>query len=289
MLIAALLASMPWATHAAPPAVIEGLQMPAWLERDGVRTPLKAGTVLSSRDRLHTGQGARVLLRLEEGSYVKLGENAAFNLAALNPPTQAQSVFEGALEVLKGAFRFTTAIAGRSRTRNIKARVATLTIGIRGTDVWGKAEADRDLVVLIDGQVEVTHDDGTSVALNEPRQTVVAPKGQSMQPVIRIDEMQLEKAMQETDLHMSEGVVFSEGRWVVQLGAFKNPDNAQRLRSRLFEAGYAVEEEQVQGKKVPLTHIVIRGFIDKVDAQAFAGRIQTQFELVQPWIFLAPR
>jgi hypothetical protein len=45
MLLAALLiASAP--AHAQPAAVVEGVQMPAWVERDGVRSPIQPGMLL---------------------------------------------------------------------------------------------------------------------------------------------------------------------------------------------------------------------------------------------------
>ena len=34
-------------------------------------------------------------------------------------------------------------------------RVATVTAGIRGTDLWGKSAADRQIVCLIEGRIEV--------------------------------------------------------------------------------------------------------------------------------------
>ena len=54
--------------------------MPAWLTRDGKRQPLALGAQLKNGDIITTGEGSRVLLRLGEGSVVKLGENARFDL-----------------------------------------------------------------------------------------------------------------------------------------------------------------------------------------------------------------
>jgi hypothetical protein len=63
--------------RAAPsPAVVEAVQMPAWVERGGGRMPLAPGMALQSDDDLRTGADARLLLKLAEGSAVKLGENA---------------------------------------------------------------------------------------------------------------------------------------------------------------------------------------------------------------------
>ena len=75
----------------------------------------------------------------------------------------------------RGAFRFTTSVLGRQR--EIRARVGTATIGIRGTDVWGKHEDSRDFVVLLEGQIEIERD-GRSVAMSEPLSLFMAPAGQ---------------------------------------------------------------------------------------------------------------
>src|SRR5262245_15552367 len=68
------------AAHAAPNAEVEAVQMPAWIERDGQRSPLEVGALLRNDDQIETGAAARVLLRLSDGSTVRLGENARFRL-----------------------------------------------------------------------------------------------------------------------------------------------------------------------------------------------------------------
>src|SRR5687768_2531373 len=56
--------------------VVESVVSPAWVERGGTREPLQPGAVLRAKDKVHTGASARLLLRLAEGSAVKLGEHA---------------------------------------------------------------------------------------------------------------------------------------------------------------------------------------------------------------------
>lgn len=129
--------------HAIPNAEVESVQMPAWVERDGQRSPLEAGAVLRNGDHIETGAGSRALLRLNDGSTVKLGENARFELNDMQRGGAGQGVFKATLSVLEGAFRFTTAaiykFGGR---REIDVRFRTVTAGIRGTDLWGKSAAD---------------------------------------------------------------------------------------------------------------------------------------------------
>ena len=50
-----------------PIVVVEGVQMPGWIEHaSGARDPLTIGMRLVNSDRIITGPGARVLLRLAE-------------------------------------------------------------------------------------------------------------------------------------------------------------------------------------------------------------------------------
>ena len=56
LLAACLLASaVSMAADLAAYAVVDQVQMPAWLERNGVRQPLAPGKILQNRDRVITG------------------------------------------------------------------------------------------------------------------------------------------------------------------------------------------------------------------------------------------
>src|SRR5258708_37095818 len=66
-------------------ATIEGVQMPAWVERAGRRVPIIPGMELRAGDQLVTGAGSRALVKLADGSLVKLGENGQLGFADLHP------------------------------------------------------------------------------------------------------------------------------------------------------------------------------------------------------------
>ena len=122
-----------------------------------MREPLAVGMVLRSSDRVVSGDDARIVLRMPEGSLVKLGSQAQLALDRLGVQREPDgTLVTAALDVLRGAFRFTTQAATRFRgRRQIDVRIATITAGIRGTDVWGKAADDRDIVCLIEGRISV--------------------------------------------------------------------------------------------------------------------------------------
>jgi len=60
--------------HAVPTAEVESVQMPAWVERNGQRSPLEVGFALRNGDQIETVAASPALLRLSGGSTVKLGE-----------------------------------------------------------------------------------------------------------------------------------------------------------------------------------------------------------------------
>ena len=80
------------------------------------------------------------MLRLADGSLVKLGENGIMALDDLGQTKiKLKDVVTASLDVLSGAFRFTTQALTKFRgERDVKVRLVTITVGIRGTDIWAK-------------------------------------------------------------------------------------------------------------------------------------------------------
>jgi hypothetical protein len=203
--------------QAQPAAVVEGVQMPAWVERADAgaarRIPLAPGMELRSGDQLRTGAGSRLLLRLEEGSLVKLGENGNLTLAELTP---AKDIFRGFMRVAEGAFRFTTQKVGASRRRDININVAQVTAGIRGTDLWGRQRDDVQIVCLIEGRIEVGAQGEKPVTMDQPLQFYQRERGQT-KPVGFVDAKQLAQWATETEIETGKGAARRGGRWRVEL------------------------------------------------------------------------
>jgi hypothetical protein len=200
-------------------AVVEGVQLPAWLERGGDRLPLAIGAALQARDRVVTGEGARLLLRMPEGSLVKLGENGMLDLEALSRTgTLKDELVQATLAVARGAFRFTTdklpAFVGR---REVDIRISAVTAGIRGTDLWGKSDAERDIVCLIEGRISVRREGDAAFTMDQALSFYVAPKGRAAEPVAPVDRRQLGLWAAETEIEDGKGVLRRGGRWRLTL------------------------------------------------------------------------
>src|SRR5687768_1988256 len=121
----------------APVLTVESVLSPAWVERtNGRREPLAVGMALANGEKVHTGDGGKAMLRLAEGSAVKLGESGMMVVSDLLEKADAKgAVVNASLEVVRGAFRFTTGLLGKSNAqRNVNVKVNAVTAGIRGTD-----------------------------------------------------------------------------------------------------------------------------------------------------------
>ncbi|HLA33729.1 MAG TPA: FecR family protein [Rhodocyclaceae bacterium] len=216
-------------------ATVEHVQAPAWLIRQGVERPLAPGMALQSGDSLRTGEEARAYVVLADGSRIKLAESARSTLysRSLNPA----KFFRGALDIVAGAFRYTTARLQRQRP-DLAIRVGTATIGIRGTDLWGKTDREGDLVALLDGQIDVTHA-GTTTELTRPLSYFDAPRGQQA-AVKDLDMATLKTLARQTEIEPGDGATQVQGPWQLRIADAPTQGEALELYDRLRDAGYVV-------------------------------------------------
>jgi hypothetical protein len=230
-----LLSGLALPAGAVPQATVEAVQMPAWFSRDGRLQPLAPGQELRNGDVVNTGEGARATLRLAEGSAVKLGQGArmTFYSRSANPVRY----FRGALDIATGAFRYTTGLLRRAAGRDLTVRVGTATIGIRGTDVWGRSSDQEDLVCLLEGQVEIQHQ-GQTTTLDRPLAFFVAPKGQPANPVGQVEPEKVQRWARETEIEPGDGALRQGGRWSLQVGSFTAQAEALGRYDQLRAAGY---------------------------------------------------
>jgi len=259
------------AAKAAPLAVVEAVQMPAWVERGGASTPLVPGMELRDRDQLKTGANSRLLLRMADGSFVKLGEKGSLGLDGMR--LRGGSVFEAALKVAEGAFRFTTQAAAKFRgRREVNITVATATVGIRGTDLWGKSTPDRQIVCLIEGKIEVTPPGESSIDMDQPLSFYIRDKGQS-QPVATVPLDQLKEWAAETETQPGEGVSRRGGRWKVTAAGLAY-NEAQTLYDDLRRAGYSAEIIPAKVKDKRVYNVRLSNFETRKDAESVASKLK---------------
>ena len=272
------------ATMAAPTAVVEGVQMPAWVERAGTKQPLSAGMELRESDKLSTGANSRVLLRLAEGSQVKLGENAQMSLEKLGQTQESKSLLlQGVLDVARGAFRFTTDVKSKlASRRQIDIRVATVTAGIRGTDLWGKSDRDRDIVCLIEGKIAVQREQDAPVAMDQALQFYIAPKttdgkadrSKPAPTLAAVDAEQLKQWAAETEIAAGQGAARKGGKFKVVAASSTTQGDALKVYDQLRTAGYAAEIFPTGSVDKRVYEVRIGGLPSKSEADALGLRIE---------------
>lgn len=279
--IFALLLSAATLLQAAPDAVVEGIQLPAWVSRDGKRQPLVIGSELRSNDEVATGGNSRLLLRLADGSAVKLGENGRLQLSDV--VQRRKEGFLGAtLRVLDGAFRFTTDAAVKARTsRDIVIQFPTITAGIRGTDIWGKNLGDREVVVLIEGKISVTRGGEQPVEMKEPLTYLQAPK-QGAATVEPVPMEQLKLWAAETEIADGQGVLRKDGKWKLYLGSFESQADALALYDSLRNDGYPARIRPQPREGGQLYRVRIAGFPSEREAVALGARLKQTHAGLEP-------
>jgi hypothetical protein len=304
-IVAVLLLLVAAPIYAAPNVVVQGIQMPAWLQRGATTQPLSIGMALNDGDKLITGANARILLQAADGSAIKLGENANLTLFKLAQQPEKNGLFSAFLDVAKGAFRFTTASLAKLKPRNVTVRIAGATVGIRGTDVWGKAGAqmsisviekamgeslgvadkdsqmDFDTVCLIEGKISVAHGKEAPFVMDKPQSFYVMPKGAAPLPVAGLSSEQLAEWAGQTEIAAGQGAVHSGGKWKVLLLTSKSKHDAMSAFDELRAAGYDARIRSLQGGQYQLriTHLPSRE-----EAQALAHRLTGKMGITTPTI-----
>jgi uncharacterized cupin superfamily protein len=278
LLAAALIAS----AHAIgqPAAVVEGVQMPAWVERSGRTSPVAAGMALQAGDQVRTGAGSRLLVKLAEGSLVKLGENGTLRIAEMAP---SKDVFKAALRVFEGAFRFTTDLAAKQRRREVNITVATVTAGIRGTDLWGRSRNEREIVCLIEGRIEVGAEGEQPVVMDQSRQFYVRDKGKT-QPVGLVEPQQLNEWAKETEIERGKGAARLGGKWSVRLASAASQRDALAVYDQVRKAGYPAEIVPLKDADKRSYVVRIRNLPSKAEAAALGEALRGKHGVENPTV-----
>lgn len=304
-IVAGLLLLVTAPIYAAPNVVVQGIQMPAWLQRGATTQPLSIGMELNDGDKLITGANARILLQAADGSAIKLGENAGLTVSDLAQQREGKGLFSALLDVAKGAFRFTTASIAKLQAREVTVRVAGATVGIRGTDVWGKvggkmsvsamekamgksladtdkeAKMDFDVVCLLEGKISVAHGSEAPFVMDQPQTFYVMRKDAPPLPVTGLADEQLAKWAAETEVTAGQGARRSGGKWKVQLLTANSERDALAAYDELGAAGYDVRILPLQDGQYQLR---ITQLPSRVEAEALAHKLTGKMGITAPTV-----
>lgn len=263
---------------------VKSLVMPAWVQHEGKLQPLVVGMPLVDGDRVTTGGQARVLLHAADGSDIKLGEYATLTLTGLSRPRNDTTLFTALLDVARGAFRFTTAATAKLRNRDVTIRVAEATIGIRGTDVWGKDGSDKRVVCLIEGKITVQGKDNSSFIMDQAMSFYDMPKDQPAKPVAAVSAEQLGKWALETEIVASQGAATQGGQWQVRLMTLGDAALALSAYDTWRDAGYNVTLRPIGDASSPTYQLRITHLASRADAAQLAQSLKGRFGADTPTV-----
>lgn len=198
LIVTIICLSFPISAIAIPSAaVVDAVQARAAFQREGRQQPLAQGIELYTGDIITTGAKARVVIRLPDTSLVRIGAHAHVKFEQLTPPVSKSAILTAVFNVFKGVFRFT---ANHNNPLDVKIRVGnSISAGIRGTDVYTHAQADQDIVCLIDGQISVQAGE-VKAMLTQPREGFIVPKGSSPLPISLISEEKFQKWLKNSEI-----------------------------------------------------------------------------------------
>lgn len=293
---------------------VQGMQLPVWHVSNGDKKALRLDSEIRAGDEIITGEGGRLLALTPDGSDLKLGSGARFIVHELAIVDSAEEINEpdnltdaekldlgdvsraeaaplrasleirkGVYEIPEGAFRFATRLALKYLNRDISVKVGFSTVGIRGTDFWGKSDSVLDTVCLIEGAIAIDKDGELLVELDQPLTFYRSEKGGQTQPVAPVDLVQLTEWAGLVDLRLREGVLTPEGNWSVYLGAFRAQEGADAMRDQLDLDGYpaSIVESDVDGV---LYRVVINHFDTYSDANTFIEIADNRFGIEGAWL-----
>jgi hypothetical protein len=156
----------------------------ARFDSSGTAHRLDEGDAVYVRDRIETRTRSTVTLRFQDNTSFSLGPDSAFSIDEFKyARADTDSV---AMEVLRGAFRFTTGLIAKARSRSMQVRTGVVaTIGIRGTTVGGEVVGESATIVLLEPEdgaaasaIEVGNAYG-SVVIDQPGYGTTVPDAHS--------------------------------------------------------------------------------------------------------------
>ena len=162
------------------------------VESEGQRRPLQTASPVHLLDVVKTGANARLVVELDDGTVLTLGENAELKIDefVFNKPGIADrlKLFAG------GAFRFTTGRLVKTDDSIIEIRTRVPALGLRGTDFWAGPLDGNYSVLVFDGALDVSNN-GQSVILDEAGEGTNIADGGSPGPVTRWPQEKVQRAL----------------------------------------------------------------------------------------------
>jgi len=133
----------------------------------------KSGLSLLEGDTIVTKAKSRVQVMLKDETVVTIGAKSTFSFDEYSFDGANSKV---AMRSSRGFFRSVTGKIGKLAPQRFKVKTASATIGIRGTDFWGKTGGKREKITCNKGVIVVKFDGGER-EIGAGRYINIGPKG----------------------------------------------------------------------------------------------------------------
>ena len=264
---------------AKPSVVVDSVIYPAWIKKGNDKVAIHPGMEILASDNIVTGKNGKVWFKMIEGSTIKIGEKAQIAFTSMQIKTN-RSVFSSVVRVLKGAFRFTTNKVRANRwKRNIDFKIGAITAGVRGTDIWGRSNTEKDLVCLLEGKIEVNSPHDDAIYMDKPLDYYIVNKKEDKSTLGVIAQSTINKWAKQTEIPRYEGVVKANGKWSLIMGVFTSEKNANKLVNKLANIGYYAQVI-AQGERF---RVAVNGFVTKKDITLVKARLEEQLQQKDLW------
>lgn len=259
---------------------VDALHYPAWLVRDYQTLPLSAGMELRNGDLLRSGEGSRVRLRLADGSRLSLGGLSRFLVESLPPAADDPVV---SVKLLRGVFQLEPA----GRTYRFETEVGEIGAKLVSAHIWGRVDAARDALCLVDGAVVVSTGAGAAQKLDQALSCFLKPRDRAPLPVDLVDLQQHRLWLAETELKSDRGIVVADGQWQLVLISLTVAERADLMLAEFRRRGYAARRKSVLRNGRTLHRLLLPGFESIDAALAARARIEKDLGIDDAWVWRA--
>jgi hypothetical protein len=266
---------------------VNAVNYPVWVERDEQFLPVAPGDELKDGDVVNTGRHGRAWLSMSDGSMVKLGKETRFEITAAGYPQEGDnSVLTATLDVVRGAFRFTTSflLPERESGHEINISIGAITANISGTDIWARSTIAEDSVILLEGSISVEAEGEPVAYLFDPLSFYLKERGQAPEPVKIIDIETVDELAVETELSFDLGIATTEGKYQLVFMSALDAANLNELRQIIRQQGYAARPVTAEVDGVIYTRLVLPGFESLETAVSAAELLKAELLLPSIWI-----
>ena len=263
----------------APLATVESVQLSASVERGRGTLPLAPGMELKSGDRVNTGAKSRLVVKLADGSTIKLGEQGSIFFDRMG--MRDGKVFEAVIFAAEGAFRLAADGLGKYvAARELSVAVNNVNVGVRGADLWGKSTSSNQIVCLIHGNIEVAPPGEMPFTMDQPL-SFYTLEGTTSRPVATVLPDRLSEWAAETEEEPGHGLASRTGKWKITVASARKSGEALDVYNALRKAGYAAEIVPAKAGEARVYAVRISNFESEKDARFVAEALKGQAELAK--------